>query len=261
MADGATTSSADARDGSPRPALPPELWAEVLCRVIADDGRGSALRRTSRTLHDLGRWAWRTVRQALMLPIAAQLAADVRALRAFDVALTDELGRPWMYSAGGTLCDTRGPYAPETALGDYLRGPRKLPYRHRATRRYLRRSDSLRCEYRLWTTSVITSMAFDRPVHDVSMWINGQEVILHEGHLEAGHAVRLYARPRIALPIAWLSTELSFEATAYDDDDDPVCSVQCCMLPCPILPRPRSFVMSLRCGRTLRLDGGETAVE
>ena len=84
--------------GSPRPALPPELWARVLCRVIADDGCGSALRRTSHTLYYLGRWAWRTVRQALMLPIAAQLAADVRAL---DAALTDELGRPWPHGAGG----------------------------------------------------------------------------------------------------------------------------------------------------------------
>ena len=128
-----------------------------------------------------------------------------------------------------------------------------------------RRTGSLRCEYPLYKTDIVTSVTFDRPVHDVRMWIGKREAVLHEGHLEAGHAVRLYARPRIHILIAWLGPAVSLEATAYDDDDgvyedNPTCSIECRLLPHRIVFRPRGCIMPLRCGCTVRLDGGETAV-
>lgn len=264
--------SGDGGGGDDRrcPELPPEMWREVLRHGLMEDSRGVALARTSRALYDLGRTMWREVRRLRMLPIAARLVEDLRCLQAFDALLFDGDGLPSRCSAGGTLCDTRGPCVHLLDSWDAVGGPGML-----ATLcwneydRYVAavpEGDAFRCYHHIpagvGAVDVLMSVSFARAVRDVRLCIGGREVVLHPGRVEAGHPVRLCARPRIDLPVLWFNC--AGIAATVDTDGPLRMTVRYRVLPDAMrrdLHRGvRQSTVTLACGRRLRCVHGQVDV-
>ena len=253
----------DDRGGDgPGPALPPELWAEVLRRAPA-----SALPLVSRTLHDLRLAAWRRERRERMAGIAAQLVRDVLAVRAVDASLVDRDGLPVPLGVGGTLCDTRGPLL----ASPYFACPDRDSYRyaHLSTVRRGEPGSPRRYAFPIpWVADAVSSVSFGRPVRDVRLRVWYREAVLHRGRLDAAQEVRLHSRPRVDLPRLWARCT-PMEIVVTLDDGSPCAAMlarfQCRMLPKAVRERFERRVagwsMVLACGRTLRGRNGVVELE